>query len=321
MPEDSRNTEKRHPIQVVARRTGLTPDLLRAWEKRYGVVEPGRSEGGRRLYSDQDIERLRLLHRATRAGRRIGRVAPLSTEELTAMVREDEREEAEAVLERRGPDAVVDGHRKAALEAMGRLDARELESVLGRAMVMLSAPVLIEEVAAPLLERVGELWSEGEVRPAHEHMLSAVLLRVLGRLIEAAGPPRIEATVVVATPSGLTHEFGALFVAATAAAEGWRVAYLGCDLPAADIAAVAQDLDAEAVALSIVYPAEAAEVKRELRELRRQLPPDKTLLVGGRAAESYRDVLDEMGAVVITEMEGLRTQLRELAGVAKTIEG
>ena len=67
--------EKRHPIQVAARRAGLSPHVLRAWEKRYGdVVAPGRSAGGRRLYSDADIERLRLLHEATRAGRRIGDV-------------------------------------------------------------------------------------------------------------------------------------------------------------------------------------------------------------------------------------------------------
>lgn len=319
MADQFRSTQKRHPIQVVARRTGLTPDLLRAWEKRYGVVAPSRSEGGRRLYSDEDIERLRLLHRATRAGRRIGRVAALEAEELAALVREDEREEAEALVERRGAGAAADPHLQAALDAMERLDARALEAALNRAMVMLSSPVLIEEVAAPLLERVGELWSEGEVRPAHEHVLSAVLLRVLGKLIEAAGPPRLESSLVVTTPAGLHHEFGALFVAATAAGEGWRVTYLGRDLPAADIAAVARDTDADVVALSIVYPAGAPEVERELRALRRELSPDKTLLIGGAAARSYAEVLDEMGAIVLTDMEGLRQQLRDLGGLSRPI--
>jgi DNA-binding transcriptional MerR regulator len=90
---------KRHPIQVVVRRTGLTADVLRAWEKRYGVIEPGRSEGGRRLYSDRDIERLRLLRRATGAGRRISQIAGLATEELAALVKEDEREEAVVAVE------------------------------------------------------------------------------------------------------------------------------------------------------------------------------------------------------------------------------
>src|SRR5579862_6510920 len=79
----------RHPMRVVTRRTGLSADLLRAWERRYDVVTPTRSDGGRRLYSDPDIERLRLLYRATLAGRGIGQVAELSTTALAALVRQD----------------------------------------------------------------------------------------------------------------------------------------------------------------------------------------------------------------------------------------
>jgi DNA-binding transcriptional MerR regulator len=71
-PKESTSGQKRHPIQVVARRTGLSPDVLRVWEKRYQAVEPGRTKTGRRLYSDDDIERLRLLREATSRGRRIG---------------------------------------------------------------------------------------------------------------------------------------------------------------------------------------------------------------------------------------------------------
>ena len=87
---DTFDEEKRHPIQVVARRTGLTADVLRVWEKRYGVVEPARSSGGHRLYSDLDVERLSLLHRAISGGRRISRVAVLPIEDLRDMVREDD---------------------------------------------------------------------------------------------------------------------------------------------------------------------------------------------------------------------------------------
>src|SRR6185312_8172121 len=91
-----------HPMRVVTRRTGLSADLLRAWERRYEVVKPSRSEGGRRLYSDADIERLRLLYRATLAGRSIGQVAELSTEALTALVRLDAEADAEAELANQG---------------------------------------------------------------------------------------------------------------------------------------------------------------------------------------------------------------------------
>jgi DNA-binding transcriptional MerR regulator/methylmalonyl-CoA mutase cobalamin-binding subunit len=315
MVTDERESRlKRHPIQVVARRTGLTADVLRAWEKRYGVVKPGRSEGGRRLYSDADIERLRLLRRASLAGRRIGQIASLSTEELTDLVQEDEREEAEAAIEPgAGAGALAEAHLQASLAAMERLDARELEAVLNRALVTLSAPVLVEQVAAPVLRRVGELWSRGGVRPAHEHLASAVLLRVLGKLVEAAEPSGAAPKLVVATPAGQQHEFGALFAAATAAAEGWHVTYLGSDLPAEDIAAAASETGAEAVALSIVYVTDQRRMEDELRTLRRRLQPGVPILVGGAAIASYKRVLDEIGARQVSDMVELRSTLAELS--------
>jgi DNA-binding transcriptional MerR regulator/methylmalonyl-CoA mutase cobalamin-binding subunit len=305
---------KRHPIQVVVRRTGLTADVLRAWEKRYAVIEPGRSEGGRRLYSDRDIERLRLLRRATGAGRRISQIAGLVTEELTALVKEDEREEAVVAVE---PDVetvqAAEIHLRDALVAVAGLDARELEVVLGRAMVTLSAPTFIERVAAPLMRRVGELWSHGDVSPANEHLASAVLLRVVGRMIEAAEPSSSALRLVVATPAHQVHEFGALFAAATAAAEGWRVTYLGRDLPAADIATVARETSADAVALSIVHAPDAAVVESELRELRKQLAVNAPLLIGGAAARSLKKLLDEIEAVQLSSMDELRSILAQLS--------
>lgn len=311
--DERESHRKRHPIQVVARRTGLTADVLRAWEKRYGVVEPGRSEGGRRLYSDADIEQLRLLRRASLAGRRIGQIASLGTERLAALVQEDEREEAEVVV-RPGvaASALAEVHLQASLAALEQLDARELETVLNRAMVTLSAPVLIEQVAGPLLRRVGELWSQGGVRPAHEHLTSAVLLRVLGKVLEGAEPSGAAPNLVAATPAGQQHEFGALFAAATAASEGWRVTYLGRDLPAADIAAAATETGAEVVALSIVYRTEQRRMEDELRTLRRRLLPDVPICVGGAALSSYKTVLDEIGARQLADMEELRSFLSEL---------
>ncbi len=307
------SSRKRHPIQVVARRTGLSADVLRAWEKRYGVVEPSRSEGGRRLYSDDDIERLRLLRRASRAGRRISQLASLGTRELTTLVQEDEREEAIAGPEAPGGEvAAAELHLKTALAAAERLDGRELERALNRAMAVLSAPVLVEQVASPLMRMIGERWSAGAVRPAQEHLASALLRRLLGKLLEATAPQATAPNLVVATPAGQGHEFGALFSAVTAAAEGWRVTYLGTDLPADDIAAAVRDTGAEAVAISIVYPADDQALDDELRELRLKLPPAVPVLVGGAAAASYKRVLDEIEAIQLEDMEELRSALSKL---------
>jgi len=306
-------------MRIVTRRTGLSAHLLRAWERRYEVVKPSRSEGGRRLYSDADIERLRLLYRATLAGRSIGQVAELSTEALTALVRLDAEADAEAELANQGaqgselitPPATA-GYLADCLRSVERLDAPGLDATLRRAVVALPAAVLLDAVVVPLLERLGTRWREGTLRPVHGHLASAVLRRVLDRVIESASSPLGTANLVVATPAGQVHEFGALVVAAAAAAEGWRVTYLGADLPAEDIAEAAARTRARAAALSVVFPAGDAALGDELRRLRAALPKDVTLVVGGSAASAYSEVLNEIGAERLNDLEDFRAQLRTL---------
>ena len=304
-------------MRVVTRRTGLSPDLLRAWERRYEVVTPSRSEGGRRLYSDTDIERLRLLYRATLAGRSIGQVAELPTEALAALVRQDAAADAEHTArgaparDADAPSAAADYLADAA-RAIERLDATALEATLRRATIALSSITLLDGLLVPLLEDVGAHWREGTLRPVHEHLTSMMVRRVLDGVVEGASPPLATASVVVATPSGQIHELGALLVAASAATEGWRVTYLGPDLPAEDIAECAVRIRARAVALSVVYPSGDPAIGDELRRLRTALPKRTALLVGGFATPSYSAVLTAIGAVRLDDLTGLRVVLRKL---------
>ena len=142
-------------------------------------------------------------------------------------------------------------------------------------------------------------------------------------MIESASSPLATANLVVATPAGQVHEFGALIVAATAAAEGWRVTYLGTDLPAEDIAEAAARTRARAAALSVVFPAGDAALGDELRRLRAVLPKDVALVVGGAAASAYSEVLDEIGAARLTDLDAFRAQLRTLrrARRARAVSG
>ena len=304
-------------MRVVTRRTGLSPDLLRAWERRYEVVTPSRSEGGRRLYSDTDIERLRLLYRATLAGRSIGQLAELPTEALAALVRQDAAADAEQTTrgaQARDGDApfAAAGYLADAARAIERLDATALEATLRRATIALSSITLLDGLLVPLLVDVGAHWREGTLRPVHEHLASMMVRRVLDGVVEGASPPLATASVVVATPSGQIHELGALLVAASAATEGWRVTYLGADLPAEDIAECAVRTRARAVALSVVYPTGDPAVGDELRRLRTALPKRTALLVGGAATPSYSAVLTAIGAVQLDDLTGLRVVLRKL---------
>jgi DNA-binding transcriptional MerR regulator len=169
----ARFREPRHPIGVAAERTGLTTDVIRAWERRYGAVDPSRDDAGQRLYSDAEVERLRLLHRATEGGRSIGQVVDLPDGELAELVRGDAA--ARAARGPRDPAPDVDRLYERALA----LDGPGLEEALRRALWTRGLAAFAERVAAPLLRRLGEGWHAGEVTPAQEHVASAAISRVL----------------------------------------------------------------------------------------------------------------------------------------------
>ncbi|MEX0692491.1 MAG: MerR family transcriptional regulator [Gemmatimonadales bacterium] len=305
-PAAGDTSRKRHPIQVVVRRTGLSADVLRAWEKRYDVVEPARSDGGRRLYSDEDVELLHLLRRATEGGRSIGQVAELPREALAGLVREDER----AAPPSRGVQAgdatdVVDG----ALADIQDFDARRLNDRLERAMLDLPAVRFLDALVTPLLRRIGAQWEAGTLRPAQEHLASGVLLRTLHAFLAAVGTARGGPILIAATPQGVRHEFGALLAAASAAMAGWDVTYLGADLPAADIASAAQERSAAVVALSVVLPFDVGDVGKEVAAVRRGLPRETRLIVGGSGTEALGSVLQRDNIMVTTDLPGLRAAL------------
>ena len=302
--------QQKHPMKVVARRTGLTPHAIRVWEKRYGAVTPIRTATKRRLYSDTEIERLRLLRQATLAGHSIGQIAHLPTDRLLALVAAEE--EAVPPLHGRGapgPSASVPALLDAAVAAIERFDAEGLEVVLRRASVECSLPVLLEQVITPLMERIGELWQEGVLRVAHEHLASSVIRTSLELLRGASLAPPSAPGLIATTPAGQMHEIGALMAAITAASEGWRVAYLGPNLPAVDLAAAAQHHQARAIALSIVYPADDPYLGAYLVNLRRLLPEELAILVGGRAAQGYAEVLETIRAVRLHTLSSLRSAL------------
>lgn len=303
---DDRDTP-RHPIRVVATRTGLNPAILRMWERRYRVVEPPRSEGGQRLYSDADVERLTLLHRATQAGRSIGHAAALSTAELAALVAEDDagrRRAAEAA----GPES---GHAslESAWASAQSFAPERLAAVLRSALFQLGSARFIDDVVAPLLDRVGQAWVDGALSPAHEHAVSAVVRRVLDELAGGLDMPADAPAIVVATPAGDRHEFGALLAAATAAGAGWRVVYLGCDLPGAEIARAAAQAGAGLVALSVVYAKNLPRAVGEIATLHDQLGGRARIVLGGRAADSLVRLLPPGSAEPIADLAALRALL------------
>lgn len=308
-----------HPMRVVSQRTGLSPDLLRAWEKRYGAVSPTRSAGGQRHYSDADVERLQLLVRATRGGRQIGQVAALPNEELVALIESDERAaRLNAAPSTDGP--AVESFLSNALIAVESFDAQRLESTLRAAALRLPSDDVLDQVIGPLLFTIGSLWHQGLLLPANEHLATTTIRRVLGWMSDLAAPGAGAPVLVVGTPAHQVHELGAMLAATTASSDGWRVIYLGANLPADELARAARYAKADALALSIVYPTDDPAMAEELRRLRANLPSHTGMVVGGSGAFAYDEALRGIGADVVPSLSALRAWLRRRAAIAPRAE-
>lgn len=297
-----------HPIQVVSRRTGLTTDRIRAWERRYKVVIPRRTETGRRLYSDDDIGKLLLVQRALAGGRRIGEVAGLGNDQIRALLKDD------AALTR----IEMATRPKAAnplseyLDSVHNLNPEALQASLSRAAARLGGEAFISQVVGPLMREIGELWSQGMLDPYLEHCSTAIVRKSLQEMLFAAPGKEGAPVLVVATPSGQLHEIGALMAGALASVRGWRVLYLGVDLPAEDIASAARRSNARAVALSVIYPGNDPKVQAELDKLALLLHGKSLLIVGGAAAKSYSDSLLRSGAALFEDTDTFLDSLTRL---------
>lgn len=302
----------RHPMRVVASRTGLSTHVLRAWERRYGAVSPTRTDGGQRLYSDSDLERLILLQSLTAGGAPISQLARLPSPQLRRLA-EARRKAVVTQLRELGAEE----QRVVALGAIDTLDSAGLRRALERGAVSLGVPRLLDEVVSPLLIEIGERWRVGRMNIAQEHLATAVVRQVLGWVRETAESGGTGPVLVAATPPGQIHEGGALLAAATAAGEGWRVTYLGADLPVIDVAEAVRRTAARVVALSIVHPTDDPSIGPQLLALRRALPAGVALLVGGRAARAYGNEVAAAGGRLIADLAGLRGALRSIASRAE----
>jgi len=264
-----------YSIKAVAQATGLTVETLRAWERRYGVVVPQRDAGGRRVYRPEDVLRLRRLREATERGHPIGRLAGLDDDGLAALLNEPTDRRARAAS-----NAFVER----ILESAQRFRSAECEQALTLAIAMLPPQQLVGDVLQPLLREVGERWHRGEFAISQERLVSTIVRRNVGLMLDAYDRSARRAPIVFATLPGERHEIGLLTSAMLCASHGFKTHYLGPDLPPAEIARFAREVGAAAVALSIVLQDRATDVSAQLRELVDGLPAGTAVWLGGSAA-------------------------------------
>lgn len=241
-------------IGSLARRTGVPVDTLRAWERRYGVLRPTRTEGGQRRYSSEDVERVLWLAARVAEGQRISdAVAALDTLE-----REDD-----SAASAGGPTAAL-ASRLAAAARQG--DASRVDLELDRAFAALPLVQCMELVIFPALAELGRRWADGEPVVVAEHLLSEATERRLAARLSAARRPR-GPIAIVACPSGERHAVGALCLSVLMAQDGWRISFLGADTPLAEADTIAQARKARACVAVCTNPGSATAAAEQIAEL------------------------------------------------------
>jgi methanogenic corrinoid protein MtbC1 len=261
-------------IAALAQRTGVAPDTLRKWEQRYSILQPTRTAGGQRRYSERDVARVEWLRARLDEGYRIGEAASL----LGSVGVEPARSARD--------------HLKGILRALDEGDTEEIGIRLDQAFALAGVDETLSSVLQPLLEEVGERWERGELTVAEEHLVSEAVRSRLGHLLADSGGG-VRGVVVLACAPGERHELGLMMAALALRRDGWKIVYLGADTPIHDVLALAEKLSANVVGLSIAVPSHGAALEKEV--VKANPPAGLQLVVGGAGAD--RALARRLGAV------------------------
>lgn len=286
-------------ISAVERETGLSKDVLRMWERRYGFPKPARDENGERQYAAHDVSKLRAIKRLMDIGMRPGKIITLSLPEL---------------------DAVSDarsGHRRGAaapplerdvITMLTRHDLTGVQNTLANLLMRQGLQRFVLDTLTPLNRAVGDAWMRGEVQVFEEHLYTEQLQAALRTAINAfprqSGVPKV---VLTTFPNEL-HGLGLLMVEALLVPEGVQCISLGTQTPVEDIRRAALAHGAHIVALSFSAGFQLRVATDGLATLRRQLPQTTTLWAGGEMTRRVRKTMP--GVVLIPDLAASISALR-----------
>lgn len=236
------------PIRAVVALTGLNPDTIRAWERRYRAIEPARSDGGTRQFSDEDVARLICLKELRDRGYGLQTLAELPTRELTAM----RRSQKPTIQTPKPTQPPLSSDQQAYLMSIEELDVGAALAKLKEMSDELGNLQLILGVAIPIMWEVGRRWSEGTMGTAPEHLVRAQLKSLMTSRLEQIDTAPGARRLLFTTPAGQLHEFGILAGSVLAKEAGFDVLYLGPDLPTEDIIWSVARSNADILVLSVV---------------------------------------------------------------------
>jgi MerR family transcriptional regulator, light-induced transcriptional regulator len=300
MPDDNPvSVTPKYLIGVVTKLTGLSIDVVRVWERRYGAVRPLRSAGGTRLYSDMDVLRLNRLHRAVEQGYGIGQAARLSESELDELISGVQPSPA-----RPDPYKSV---RQRFIAAIQTMDVVAADQELTRAATLFPPGELVKKIVSPIFDEVLERKALKEFGVAHERVSIGLLRRLMESLIRLYPPSGNVDTLVLATPAAERHEFDLLLSALLAAAHGWRVVFLGADVAAAEIALAVRLTNARVLLLNVA--SESYRIDEELETIS-GVVSGPTVWISGAAASRQRTHIGRANWILVRDLEELDDKLK-----------
>ena len=275
--------EKLYTIGTVSKLTGVGAITLRAWERRYGLVEPVRKESGHRLYTRRHIDQINRITALTLQGMRISQIRPEMLESSTA---------GESGS---GPDAGQwTDYLNSMMAAIIGFDEERLEEIYNLALSLYPIGVVTRKLLTPLLIELGLRWEGGEGSIAEEHFFAFYLRNKLGARYHHRGRGNRGPLLLVAGMPGEYHEIGLLLFALAAHQAGFRVLPLGANMPLGDLAAVARTKNCDAIVLSGAIEPSSETLGRDLPKLVKDARAP--VLIGGLSSVYACDAIDRAGA-------------------------
>jgi DNA-binding transcriptional MerR regulator len=306
--------EKTFNIKAVSKLTGIGIHTIRAWERRYSAITPERSETNRRKYSEEEVNKLKLLARATKNGFNIGNIANLSIEKIEQLIGKTEEtlEPIDKNVDKNSSNTEnkFDQLIAESITIIKNFDREAMERILSQSLINNSKQTTILNFIIPLLEKVGELWAGGDLRIMHEHFISSLLRTFLGSYLDGNSDSPNAPKLITSTFPGFQHDLGALIASILSLDSGWNSIFLGANLPSEEICAAVSQLNAQAVLISLIYPNDDGMVRTNLKNIRKFLGPKFPIIITGYSASYYIDFIKETDAIHLDKLEGLTNLLQ-----------
>lgn len=291
----------KYSIKDLEKISGIKAHTIRMWERRYGLIEPQRTETNIRFYSDCDLKRLLNVSILNHNGIKISHIAGLT----------------DAEIKNRVLDLSIDGRSSSVqieslMVAMLELDETKFLNGLSSSIIKLGFEVSVETVLFPFLERIGVLWQAGTINPAQEHFISNLIRQKLFVAIdnEMQSPVQNGPRIIMFLSEHEQHEIGLLFYNLLARKEGMNVVYLGAGVPLEDLSLVHRLRPADVFMTSFITAMDKQEMEDLLREYHKRFP-DIPFYLSGLQMELLQPELPE-GFTVVNKVRVFKERLRLL---------